>query len=388
MADDTHPIGSLSSAQRSVLRELLVASTSAYGRTADVARMSELSCDPVTRLLPEAAALHRVSGIVLRGLDDAAPVDPDVLRRLGSARSRAAFHHLLVLGALSTIGRALDDKGIAWVVMKGPVAASLLYMDAGDRTYADLDVLVARQDYRAAMRVFEQLGYAHATHDWALADRMLAGQVGMSSAVVNVDLHWHLHYSEADRRPWAFPIEAMIERARQVNLSASKAPTFDRTDTLITLAFHAARSDGHRLLWMKDIERAMAIEQPDLDEVVRRSRSFRCAPPVGVILERARRIVGADVPQEIVHALLPRSLRLADAMAVRLIDPIQLEDRENLTRWLCRSVRPTVTSSIVDVPSRAVRAARRFVIRPPENETDDVGEKERYLDSVTRSTRR
>ena len=46
----------------------------------------------------------------------------------------------------------------------------------------------------------------------------------------------------------------------------------------MTLAFHAARSDGHRLVWLKDIERALAVESRDLDELVRRCRASRCAP--------------------------------------------------------------------------------------------------------------
>ena len=36
--------------------------------------------------------------------------------------------------------------------------------------------------------------------------------------------------------------------------------TLDSVDTLLSLAFHAARSDGHRLVWSKDIERVVASE--------------------------------------------------------------------------------------------------------------------------------
>ena len=196
--------------------------------------------------------------------------------------------------------------------MKGPVVAALLYPDVGDRSYGDLDLLVDRRDFPQAMRVLEELGYQHAIHNWALAEEMLAGQVGMSSPAVTVDLHWHLHYSREDRRPFAVDPEAMIERTRLVDVSGVTTPTLDPVDTLLTLAFHAARSDGHRLVWLKDIERAVAVEQPDLDELVRRCRAYRCAPPVGVMLGRARSLLDADVPDEIMRALVPMTLRAAD----------------------------------------------------------------------------
>ena len=41
---------------------------------------------------------------------------------------------------------------------------------------------------------------------------------------MHIDLHWHLHYSEQDRRPFAFPIEAMIDRSRRVPVSGVEHP--------------------------------------------------------------------------------------------------------------------------------------------------------------------
>jgi Uncharacterised nucleotidyltransferase len=177
----------------------------------------------------------------------------------------------------------------------------------------------------------------------------------------------------------------MIARARVVDAAGLRSRTLDREDTLVTLAFHAARSDGHRLLWLKDVERSLAVDQPDLDDVVRRAHAYRCAPPVGLILGRARHIVDADVPEDVVRALVPAALRGVDALTTRVVDPVQFDERRTVTRWLTRSVRGSLADTLLDAPGRLNRHLRRALRPPAVNETDDPGEKASYLDAVAAS---
>jgi hypothetical protein len=214
---------------------------------------------------------------------------------------------------------------------------------------------------------------------------MLAGQIGMNSATVPVDLHWHLHYSRQDRRPFALDPRGMLERSRRVDISGLDVPTLDQVDTLLTLAFHAARSDGHRLMWFKDVERAVSVDAPDLDELVRRCRLYRCAPPVGLMLSRAQKILGADVPQSTIDAMTPRSLQTIDRIACAVVDPIQLHERDTVTRVLTRSARSSLLDGLADVPARTLRWAQQRFVKTRPNETDDPIEKERYFRAVAAS---
>ena len=376
--------------QRWALRLLLIKATAVAGNAvsdADRAELASLAAGAPVHALPEAAAMHRVSGTVLRGLDGIPGIPDEVRTALAARRDQSAMNHLLIVGALSQIGRRFDEAGLSWVAMKGPVVAALLYASAGDRTYGDLDLLVDRRDFPKAVQVLEDLGYAHDIHNWALAEQMLAGQVGLATATVHVDLHWHLHYSEEDRRPFAFPIEAMIERGRRVAVSGVDTPTLDPIDTLLTLAFHAARSDGHRLMWFKDVERSVVVDRPDFDELVQRARAYRCGGPVGLILNRARYLLDTPIPVDVVLALMPRSLRIVDDLATRVENPLQLHERTTVTRWLTRSVRASVASSMFAVPQRATRSLRRGLFPPPPNETDAPDEKAAYLAAVVGSER-
>ncbi len=380
-------LDTLTRAERSALRALLIRATAAAGRADARAELRPLVEAAPIQALPAAAGLHRVAGTVLRGLNDVTGVPDTVRADLAARRCQSALHHLRVVGALSQISRAFDEAGLSWVTMKGPVVAGLLYPDVGDRTYGDLDLLLDRRDFAQAMRLLEDLGYEHSIHNWALAERMLAGQVSLTSPMVSIDLHWHVHYSHEDRRPFAIDPEAMIGRACRVIVSGVSVPSFDPVDRLLMLAFHAARSGGHRLVWHKDVERAIAVERPDLDELVRRCRTERCAPPVGLILARARSLLDAEVPDEIIHALTPATLRVADRVASGFGPPVQLHERDTASRVFTRSVRSSTAATLYAVPERGARLLRRFLRPPHVNESDDANEKASYLQAVSASVK-
>jgi hypothetical protein len=268
--------------------------------------------------------------------------------------------------------------------MKGPIVAGLLNHGVGDRTYKDLDLLVSRKDFPAATAILERLGFEHHIHDWAVTEEMLNGEITMSRRGLKVDLHWHVHFSRTDRRSYVFDPESMLLRRRAVVISQRPTWTLDPVDTLITLAFHAARSDGHRLVWFKDIERSLAIDRPDLEELVSRCHRARCGPPVGIMLERASSMLDARVPAAAIDALVPRSLLRIERAITRVVPPIQVHERQSITRLFTRSVRSSLIASLRDIPIRTARMAMAKARPRPANETDDPAEKARYLEAVAR----
>lgn len=389
MAGTERRLDSLTSSERRALRDVLLAAVSAadaadgdpvYGR---LRRLSDVA--PMA-LLPDAAALHRLAGVVLRGLGGVDGVDPEVRARLTEMQGSAQFWQLLYVGALAEVAREFDDAGLTWVVMKGPVLAAHYYADPGDRGYGDLDLLVARRDFPAAVRILERMGYRHEIHNWALAEEMMAGEISMSTDLLSIDLHWHLHYSDSSRRPYDLSPEEMMARRRQISLGPMSAPTFDPVDTLLSLCFHAARSDGHRLIWFKDLERVLVIDEPDLDRLVGRAASLRIGPPVGIMLTRAKALVGAPVPDAVIEALAPAALRTLDRRVRERCHPIQFHEGDTITRRFTRSVRSSVRTTVAEVPLRTARLLGRRWFPPAVNETDDELEKERYLRAVATSS--
>ena len=151
MDRDAGGLEALTRGERAALRAVLVRTTAAAGRRRSCAELARLAATAPMHQLPAAAELHRVGGTVLRGLDGVDGVPPEVPAALTAMRQRGALSHLVVVGGLSQIRDAFDAAEISWIVMKGPVLASRLYADVGDRSYGDVDLLVARRDYPRAM---------------------------------------------------------------------------------------------------------------------------------------------------------------------------------------------------------------------------------------------
>ncbi len=367
--------------ERRALRDLLLAATASAGRSVVDPRLGALVASAPIDALPAAAALHRVSGCVHESMLGVPGVPDHVMDALAAARAAAARAHLGYSGALVQIGRAWSDEGIPWLVMKGPVLTSVLYRDPGFRSYGDVDLLVGRSSLADAVSVLECLGYEHLIKNWPLAEWFGASEFVMSRGPVDVDLHWHLVYARYDRRYFGIDPEVMLERARSVVVAGRPVTTFDTEDTLLHLAVHASRAGAHRLIWFKDIERSLAVDRPDLDELLRRAREFRCAPSVGSALARAKAQLGAEVPDDLVETLLGRSLACIERTATRLSPPIGFDEDDTLARFVARSMRSDLRSSLADVARRSVRSARRAVRRRP-HETSDQLEKMAFFEAV------
>ena len=366
------------------LRRLLLAATAAAGRAErDPALPALVAAAPIERL-PEAAALHRVGGCVHAALTPVAGVPPDVLAALGAQRSEAARYHLRYCQALVELARAFGD--LPWVVMKGPVLSSSVYRDPGLRTYGDIDLLIDQRAFPAAVASIEALGYEHLIRNWPLHEWFMASELQMHRGSVNLDVHWHMVFARWERRFFSIDPAAMLANARLVVVGGHEVPTFDAVDTVLHLGLHASRAGGHRLIWSKDIERALAVLQPDLDALVDRAHAFGCGPPVGLALERAQRLLGADVPLATIEALTGRALRGLERGLARVTPTIRFDERQSVPRFLARSTRSRLPVAMLELATRAGRAVRRQFGRRP-HETADPIEKESYLQAVTRAHR-
>jgi hypothetical protein len=121
-----------------------------------------------------------------------------------------------------------------------------------------------------------------------------------------LDLHWHLLNSRRRRQAFPLDMDAVLARRRAVPVAGLTVPALSEVDQLLHLALHACLSGGHRLQWLKDLERGAAATA-DWETVVARARASATGLPVALVLERARDVLGAAVPLEVLDALAPRT---------------------------------------------------------------------------------
>jgi hypothetical protein len=256
------------------------------------------------------ARYHGVSGLIspiLRRLDG---VPEMLLAELGTDFDSSVHRHLHSTWELSRLKATLDPTGVPWVVIKGPAAVELLYRGQGGRLYQDLDVLVDPSRFREVLAALEASGLRQLDRNWAVLRRDMRGEVHYGGATrLEIDLHWNLVNMYRGRM--RISTRELLRRADDVRLAGVDVSTLNPTDSLIHLCVHAAISGGDRILWLKDIERAVAVRPPVWDDLVARSGRWHVAAPVGLMLARSARFLGARVPSEVASDLVgPGAMRV------------------------------------------------------------------------------
>ncbi|MFE6971592.1 nucleotidyltransferase family protein [Isoptericola sp. NPDC057653] len=244
-------------------------------------------------LLADAAQDHRVLPAVAKRVADR-PDCPEPWRApLRRARDEQVVRHLGALAELTSLGAALDRAGVPWAVAKGPAAAAL-WAAPDMREYYDLDLYVPRAAFRQAVEALEDAGCSGVDRNWPLmasdrrAEYAMRGPLG-----VHVDLHWDIAVPHDVRRSFRTDPAGMIGRRRTVAAGGGRAvPTFDAVDTVLVLAFHAAQAGAGRLMWLVDVAQAVAACDGTRDEIGSRARSMRLEAPVGLVVDRAARVLG------------------------------------------------------------------------------------------------
>ena len=281
-------------------RRALVASLRASSSPAGPPLASVVAaCDPGQ--LADLAISEGLAGPAHDRLGGLLPPGPGA--RLTAEARRDAVRHLAYLGVLGKFAAKLDQAGVSWVTLKGPVLAELSYPRV-PRGYADLDLMVSPGQLRTALSALHSAGAVVAEPDWPLVVNDAKGQLTMAvHGLPMIDLHWHLVYLRSARERWAIPTEDLLARRQPVRLKNVDAWSLDPDDFLAHLALHASFGAVQQLRRLLDIERTVANRAPDWERVVQRCRAWRVGLPVAVMLNRARLTLGAAVPAEVVAEL-------------------------------------------------------------------------------------
>ena len=282
------------------LEETLVASVGASAGARDEQDLKALVERIDQDALVDFAVAQRVTGPVTETLGPVLAQGPRA--RLLDMAKADAFFNLSYLALLVRLGAALRDVSVPWVIVKGPVLSELAY-GGSPRDYSDLDVVVPVEHFPKALEVLMSSGGSILDRNWDLVTNDLRGQLHLAFGPELVDLHWHLVNLFNQRQRFAIPMADLFARRRQVRLGTANAWTLEATDAVLHVALHAALAGGHQLGWLVDVERSVINLGPDWDVLVKRSHAWRTDLPVAVALNRAREVLGAPVPAEVVAEL-------------------------------------------------------------------------------------
>jgi hypothetical protein len=351
-----------------------------------VARASVGGVDP--QRLASAARYHGAAGYLHGALQDAS-AEAAALDAVSGVYHLGIGISMRALADLANVAPILDDAGVEWLIVKGPVVAERLYAEPGLRTFDDLDLVVRAGSFARAIEALESAEVSILDRNWRLLHREMRGQVHLTLRHGTLlDLHWHL--INRDRMQFAIPMEEIFERSRTVEVAGLSVRTPDVVDTLVHLCVHASLSGGNRLVWAKDVERAILMERPAWDAVVARALAWRAGQATAAMLARAVRMFGAPVPEEVPKALGAPVRRFLDRAAARGFHA----ERSRGSR--SSAAIPTRLSARAPAASTAVylRRLASLLTRGPSQQTDpilvargDDDDRRAFLDGVARTQR-
>lgn len=261
--------------------------------------------DPLPSSFVLLARWHRLAPAVYDLLKEDQKVDPALLESLRRDVVRQGLVRLSMAADLRWLCERFSEVTDRWVVVKGPVVAERLWPNPAHRQYHDLDVLVLRRDFAAVVELLEHEGTL-LDRNWPLTFAQSRSQLSFRLPHGTLlDLHWDLVHEPAARASLRLDTEDLLENASSATVLGVDVWTLDPVDTLLHLAYHAASSGAHRLVWLRDLHLA-ASALPDPQALAVRSRATKTHLLLAAVLGRVVRTFGLPWP-------LPRMLDTTEA---------------------------------------------------------------------------
>ena len=181
----------------------------------------------------------------------------EVFNRIRHAFLQCRAQALRIQKQLSEISDAFSEKGIDFLVWKGPALATTIYPDPALRPSGDIDILIRPADFDRARSLLEKLGYKseekwfEALKEYGFSEDFIPKE--HRKGYCSIDLHWKIHpYAGAKGN---LDEERLFQRAVQVAPGPRSFKTLCPVDALIIAAIHMILRHPHecRLIWLLDI---------------------------------------------------------------------------------------------------------------------------------------
>jgi len=311
-------------------------------------------------------------------------VSSAMLSRLREHFEANARRNLFLTAELLKVLRLLEASEIPAVPFKGPLLAASTYGNLSLRQFADLDILVRKDDVPKAKELLISRGYRPplaltGAQDAALLRSQSEYVFSSRDGKVVVELHWRFapaYFSSP------LDLDRLWDRLRWISLGGVQVRSLGPEDLLLVLCVHGSKHCWERLEWICGIAEVVRT-QPTLDwprviEEAAREGSVRMlflgllladqllgAPIPEEVLRRARRDSGAQALAAEVRARLFRGTQRAPGM--RETTWFHLRARERLADRIRYCLRLALTPTVGDFELVSLPATLYFlyyVLRP------------------------
>ena len=254
--------------------------------------------------LVRATNFHGVAGYVHNALSPVADLPESTRDALRELRDRTALFHLRTVADVAYLHTHLSEADLPWLAFKGPTLAEPVHGSAQLRSYSDLDLLVPARRLEEVMGALQTAGSTLLDRNWTLIHREMKAEVHLQlPSGTSLDLHWHLFNDPERRQRFPVSIDEIFSRARTVTLNRRQVPTLSLADTLVYVAMHTMHSGADRLIWLKDLERLLALTDLDPEAVAERARAWRAELVLTSAIRRVELALGTPERAAEIRAL-------------------------------------------------------------------------------------
>ncbi|HTY09275.1 MAG TPA: nucleotidyltransferase family protein [Candidatus Edwardsbacteria bacterium] len=230
-----------------------------------------LRAAPDWDLLLRLARRHGMVPLLHRRLEEQAwrGVPQDVGRSIKTAYRAHLIRNLEMTKQLFLLLDLLARRSLRALPVKGPVLAAQAFGDVGLRAFADLDLLIAPEDFWECYRLLRDAGFVPEVELGQRAALTYAAQEAAMGFVnkgngTAVELHWNFLPRCFGLR---YDFDARWDARRPVNLERRPAAAMSDDDTFRHLLLHGFKHGWDRLSLVADIAQAGAALRIDWDAI-------------------------------------------------------------------------------------------------------------------------
>lgn len=218
---------------------------------------------------------HRVCGLVMDSIQKNHLLQEE---RCGEIKKKAncqIFEAMKLSAELVKITQKFFERGIPFLLLKGPVLGERLYGDVAKRTSRDLDILVSLQDIDRAANALKELGYQTKYFNQYTPKQMKhIYQQGhhfdfWNSEGTEIELHWRV--SETLN----ITLEYLWENRKEVIFAGSPILIPGEIEELSCLIHHGIGHGFHRMKWLIDIVELLKQGYLDWNKIIEYASKMR-----------------------------------------------------------------------------------------------------------------
>jgi hypothetical protein len=234
--------------------------------------------------LPRVAAVagtDRLGGLLFQAVMDgsihASASAVDTIRRIWNDQLLSS---VLVEAQVLRTAEVLEQAGVGWRLTKGAALAHLDYADPALRPFGDVDIIVRRRDWDAALAAFSASGWRRLRPELRAGYDRRFGKGATLKTPEGLEVDAHLRFA-VGRFGIRSRMEDLFSSADSIVLAGQDVSTLDAVGRFLHACHHAALGGNRHLRAYRDVAQLLLVTHADWARAVEIAKSWRVEAVLG-----------------------------------------------------------------------------------------------------------